>query len=177
MSKHVYFFGAGKAEGKSAMKNLLGGKGANLAEMTNIGINVPAGFTITTEVCTLYYKNKRQYPKELRAQVDLALKKVEKIMGKKSEDTLFIGCESRVNCDQIVVSPFEDGKIIVTVGLDEKVGIGLAGNFIGFRTGKFADEVNHENKKAISNNDKKALTAGVVTGVVVYGLISCLGKK
>src|SRR3989339_1554187 len=90
---------------------------------------------------------------------------VQKIMGKESEDTLFIGCESRVNCDQIVVSPFEDGKIIVTVGLDEKVGIGLAGNFIGFRTGKFADEVNHENKKAISNNDKKALTAGVVTGV------------
>ena len=86
MSKHVYFFGAGKAEGKSAMKNLLGGKGANLAEMTNIGINVPAGFTITTEVCTLYYKNKRQYPKELRAQVDLALKKVEKIMGKKFGD-------------------------------------------------------------------------------------------
>ncbi len=84
--KYVYFFGAGKADGKSAMKNLLGGKGANLAEMTNLGIPVPAGFTITTEVCTLYYKNSRKYPKELAAQVDAALARVEKIMGKKFGD-------------------------------------------------------------------------------------------
>ena len=59
--KNVYFFGAGKAEGRTDMKNLLGGKGANLAEMTSIGIPVPAGFTITTEVCTYYYKNKKKY--------------------------------------------------------------------------------------------------------------------
>ena len=55
MSKYVYFFGGGKAEGRADMKDLLGGKGANLAEMTNIGLPVPAGFTLTTEVCTYYY--------------------------------------------------------------------------------------------------------------------------
>jgi pyruvate,orthophosphate dikinase len=81
-NKYVFFFGAGKADGKAEMKNLLGGKGANLAEMTNLGIPVPPGFTITTEVCTLYYKNNRKYPPELKAQVDTALAKVEKIMGK-----------------------------------------------------------------------------------------------
>jgi pyruvate,orthophosphate dikinase len=84
--KYVYFFGAGKADGKSEMKNLLGGKGANLAEMTNLGIPVPAGFTITTEVCTLYYKNNRKYPKELSGQVEPAIARVEKIMGKKFGD-------------------------------------------------------------------------------------------
>jgi pyruvate,orthophosphate dikinase len=84
--KYVYFFGAGKADGKSEMKNLLGGKGANLAEMTNLGIPVPAGFTITTEVCTLYYKNNRKYPGELTGQVEAAIARVEKIMGKKFGD-------------------------------------------------------------------------------------------
>ncbi|MGQ9642337.1 MAG: PEP/pyruvate-binding domain-containing protein, partial [Ignavibacterium sp.] len=79
--KYVYFFGGKKAEGKAEMKALLGGKGANLAEMVNIGLPVPAGFTITTEVCTYYYKNNHKYPKELKAQVLAALKKVEKEMG------------------------------------------------------------------------------------------------
>lgn len=60
--KMVYFFGAGKADGTAEMRNLLGGKGANLAEMTNLGIPVPAGFTITTEVCTAYYENNKQWP-------------------------------------------------------------------------------------------------------------------
>lgn len=81
--KYVYFFGAGKAAGRADMKNLLGGKGANLAEMTNLGIPVPPGFTITTEVCTLYYKNNRKYPPELRKQIDDSLAKVEKLMNKK----------------------------------------------------------------------------------------------
>ncbi len=84
--KYVYFFGGGKADGKSEMKNLLGGKGANLAEMVNLGITVPPGFTITTEVCTLYYKNNRKYPAELKPQVDAAMARVEKIMGKKFGD-------------------------------------------------------------------------------------------
>lgn len=84
--KYVYFFGAGKADGKADMKNLLGGKGANLAEMTNLKIPVPPGFTITTEVCTLYYKNNKKYPKELKPQVDAAMKKVERIMGKRFGD-------------------------------------------------------------------------------------------
>lgn len=88
LRKYVYFFGAGKADGKAEMKNLLGGKGANLAEMTNLAIPVPPGFTITTEVCTLYYKNNRKYPPELKTQVFSALAKVEKIMGKKIGDPM-----------------------------------------------------------------------------------------
>ncbi len=85
-TKYVYFFGGKKAEGKAQMKALLGGKGANLAEMVNIGLPVPAGFTITTEVCTAYYKNRRKYPKELDKQVKDALVKVEKQMGAKFGD-------------------------------------------------------------------------------------------
>ncbi len=85
-SKYVYFFGDGKAEGKGDMKNLLGGKGANLAEMTAIGLPVPAGFTITTEVCTEFYKNNRQYPPQLKAEVEEQLRQVEKLMGKRFGD-------------------------------------------------------------------------------------------
>jgi len=85
-AKYVYFFGAGKADGKSAMVNLLGGKGANLAEMTNLGVPVPAGFTITTEVCTAYYENRKKYPAALEAQVEKALSRVEKVMGTKFGD-------------------------------------------------------------------------------------------
>ncbi len=84
--KYVYFFGGQKAEGKAEMKELLGGKGANLAEMVNIGLPVPAGFTITTEVCTYYYDNKEKYPKELKDQVTAALKKVEREMKAKFGD-------------------------------------------------------------------------------------------
>ena len=84
--KYVYFFGGKKSEGKAEMKELLGGKGANLAEMVNIGLPVPAGFTITTEVCTYYYDNKKKYPKELKADVLSALKKVEEKMGAKFGD-------------------------------------------------------------------------------------------
>jgi pyruvate,orthophosphate dikinase len=84
--KYVYFFGGKKADGKSEMKALLGGKGANLAEMVNIGLPVPAGFSITTEVCTYYYANNKKYPKELKAQVQESLKKVEGIMGAKFGD-------------------------------------------------------------------------------------------
>ena len=85
--KYVYFFGGKKAEGKAEMKNLLGGKGANLAEMVNIGMPVPAGFSITTEVCTYFYDNKKKYPKELKDQVLNALKKVETEMGAKFGDS------------------------------------------------------------------------------------------
>jgi len=84
--KYVYYFGDKKADGKSEMKNLLGGKGANLAEMVNIGMPVPSGFTITTDVCTYYYDNKKKYPKELKSQVLAALKKVESSMGAKFGD-------------------------------------------------------------------------------------------
>ena len=71
MAKWVYSFGNGKAEGRAEMKNLLGGKGANLAEMSNLGLPVPPGFTITTEVCTAFYDNDRKYPSELEPQVVL----------------------------------------------------------------------------------------------------------
>jgi len=86
-AKFVYFFGGGKAEGNATMKNLLGGKGANLAEMANLGVPVPPGFTITTEVCTHYYANHRKYPSGLKEKVAEAIKKVEKIMGKKFGDS------------------------------------------------------------------------------------------
>lgn len=86
MSKNVYFFGNGKAEGKGKMKNLLGGKGANLAEMTNLGIPVPPGFTITTDCCLDYFKNKKKVSKNLKEDVLKNLKKVEKALGKKFGD-------------------------------------------------------------------------------------------
>jgi pyruvate,orthophosphate dikinase len=81
-NKWVYTFGDGKAEGASEMKNLLGGKGANLAEMSNLGLPVPPGFTITTEVCTAFYENGRQYPAELTQQVEAALLHVGQLTGR-----------------------------------------------------------------------------------------------
>jgi len=89
MAKYVYSFGGGKADGNESMKNLLGGKGANLAEMAghpSLRLPVPPGFTITTEVCTHYYANKRSYPKELKIQLEKALAQIEKLMGKKFGD-------------------------------------------------------------------------------------------
>jgi pyruvate, orthophosphate dikinase len=86
MAKMVYLFGGNITEGKAEMKNLLGGKGANLAEMCQIGIPVPAGFTITTEVCIEYYKNNRNYPEGLKEEVYEALKKVEDTMGARLGD-------------------------------------------------------------------------------------------
>ncbi|MFA5728962.1 MAG: PEP/pyruvate-binding domain-containing protein, partial [Candidatus Neomarinimicrobiota bacterium] len=87
--KYVYFFGGGKADGNESMKNLLGGKGANLAEMAGhpeMRLPVPPGFTITTEVCTFYYDHKRKYPVELKGQVETSLAKIEKILGRKFGD-------------------------------------------------------------------------------------------
>ena len=84
--KYVYQFGDGNAEGTAEMKNLLGGKGANLAEMSLLGIPVPAGFTITTEVCTHYYDNNYEFPNELNSQILESIKTTEKIMGPKFGD-------------------------------------------------------------------------------------------
>ncbi|MDR4509927.1 MAG: pyruvate, phosphate dikinase [Candidatus Brocadiaceae bacterium] len=84
--KYVYFYGNGSADGSADMKRLLGGKGANLAEMTNLGIPVPPGFTITTEVCAAYYKNNQKYPKGLDKEIDQNLARLEKIMGAKLGD-------------------------------------------------------------------------------------------
>ena len=95
--KYVYYFGDGGADGNGSMKPLLGGKGANLAEMTRIGLPVPPGFTITTEVCTYFYDHKKTYPPELDAQIEKALAKIEKSVGKKlggSENPLLLSVRS-----------------------------------------------------------------------------------
>src|SRR3954452_16104470 len=81
MTRYVYRFGGGISDGKAGDRNLLGGKGANLAEMASIGLPVPPGFTITTEVCTAFYDNNRNYPSDLKAQVDAALAIIEKAVG------------------------------------------------------------------------------------------------
>jgi len=96
-TKYVFFFGDGKSEGNATMRAELGGKGANLAEMINIGLPVPAGFTISTGVCTYYYDNGKNFPPELEAQVEEALAKVERTMGKKfgsTTDPLLVSCRS-----------------------------------------------------------------------------------
>ncbi|NIS74278.1 MAG: hypothetical protein GTO08_03185, partial [Deltaproteobacteria bacterium] len=77
-NKYVYFFGAGKAEGRAEMKDLLGGKGANLAEMTNLKIPVPPGFTITTEACNIFYRNRGRVPKGITDEVGKNLRRLEK---------------------------------------------------------------------------------------------------
>ena len=84
--KFVYFFSASRTEGGAGDKKLLGGKGANLAEMTTLGIPVPPGFTISTEVCTYYYANGNKYPADLQAQIDKGIAELEAAIGKKFGD-------------------------------------------------------------------------------------------
>lgn len=85
-AKYVYTFGGGKADGHGKMKELLGGKGANLAEMTRIGLPVPPGFTISTEVCTYYYSNRKTYPSALQGQIEAGIRNMEELMGTKFGD-------------------------------------------------------------------------------------------
>src|SRR5580704_13899863 len=95
--KWVYAFGGGKAAGRASMRNLLGGKGSGLAEMAHLGLPVPPGFTITTEVCTHFYANGKAYPKDLKAQVNAALAEVGRITGKKfgaGENPLLVSVRS-----------------------------------------------------------------------------------
>ncbi len=97
MTKYVYTFGAGKADGSTKMKNELGGKGANLAEMNLIGLPVPAGFTLSTAVCTYFYDNGRNYPPELKEQVEAGIRQTEATMGAKfgdSQNPLLLSCRS-----------------------------------------------------------------------------------
>ncbi|MCL1837074.1 MAG: pyruvate, phosphate dikinase [Treponema sp.] len=84
--KNVYFFGSGKSEGNAKMKEVLGGKGANLAEMAHLGIPVPPGFTISTDVCAAYYENKNKYPAKMKEEIEEGLKRLEKVMKKKLGD-------------------------------------------------------------------------------------------
>jgi pyruvate, orthophosphate dikinase len=122
MAKYVYFFGGNKADGRADMKNLLGGKGANLAEMVNIGLPVPAGFTITTEVCIAYGANNK-YPPELKAEVEAAMKKTEEVMGAKFGDPknpLLVSCRSgaRVSMPGMM-------DTVLNIGLNESTLKGL----------------------------------------------------
>ncbi|MDD5019708.1 MAG: pyruvate, phosphate dikinase [Candidatus Omnitrophica bacterium] len=124
--KNVYSFGGGKADGNESMKNLLGGKGANLAEMAGhpkLRLPVPPGFTITTEVCTYYYENKRKYPAVLKAEVEKALKKVEVLMGKKfgdAENPLLVSVRSGARKSMPGMM-----ETVLNVGLTEKTIPGL----------------------------------------------------
>jgi len=96
-TKYVYFFGADQTEGKAEMRELLGGKGANLAEMANLGINVPPGFTLTTEACTAYFKKNNKFPRSLWNEVQANLKNLQKVMGKEfggTEEPLLVSVRS-----------------------------------------------------------------------------------
>ena len=121
--KYVYFFGDNKADGDATMKTLLGGKGANLAEMTKIGLPVPAGFTLTTEVCTYFYDHGKQYPPELKAQVDENIKKTEAAMGAKLgdyENPLLVSCRSGARDSMPGMM-----DTVLNIGLNEKTLAGL----------------------------------------------------
>ncbi len=123
MNKYVYFFGNKKAEGDKEMKFILGGKGANLAEMTNLGIPVPAGFTISTEVCKYYYDNGKKYPVELKEQIDEGLKKLEENTGKKFGDAknpLLVSVRSGAAASMPGMM-----DTILNLGLNEKVVAGM----------------------------------------------------
>src|SRR5580692_8685469 len=122
--KYVYFFGAGKADGTSDMRDLLGGKGAGLAEMTRIGLPVPAGFTITTETCDYFFKHGRKYPKELRAEVAKSLARLEKLTHKKlgdAKDPLLVSVRS--GSARSMPGMMET---ILNLGLNDKAVQGLA---------------------------------------------------
>jgi pyruvate, orthophosphate dikinase len=123
-AKYVYFFGNGTAEGNSGLKELLGGKGANLAEMTNLGVPVPPGFTLSTEVCDEYYKNKEKYPAGLDTEIKKNLDNLQKMMGKKlgdSKDPLLVSVRSGA-----AVSMPGMMDTILNLGLNDKAVVGLA---------------------------------------------------
>ncbi|GHU87045.1 pyruvate, phosphate dikinase [Spirochaetia bacterium] len=122
--KNVYFFGNGKAEGDAKMKDVLGGKGANLAEMTNLGIPVPPGFTISAEVCAAYYENKEKYPAGLEEEVLDNLKRLEKYMGKQlgdADDPLLVSVRSGAS-----VSMPGMMDTILNLGMNDRAVHGLA---------------------------------------------------
>ncbi|MDR3146224.1 MAG: pyruvate, phosphate dikinase, partial [Treponema sp.] len=122
--KNVYFFSNGKAEGDAKMKNILGGKGANLAEMTNLGIPVPPGFTISAEVCAAFYENDNRYPAGLEEEVLATLKKLEKVMGKRlgdPDDPLLVSVRSGA-----AVSMPGMMDTILNLGINDRAVRGLA---------------------------------------------------
>jgi pyruvate,orthophosphate dikinase len=165
-TKWVYSFGDGKADGRADMKNLLGGKGANLAEMTNLALPVPPGFTITTEVCTAFYANNRQYPAELKAQVQEALALIEKRIGKKFGDAsnpLLVSVRSGARASMPGMM-----DTVLNLGLNDKTVEGLKANsgdarfaydsyrrFIQMYSNVVLD-VEHHNFEEVLDDHKKA---------------------
>ncbi|RCK41990.1 pyruvate phosphate dikinase, partial [Thalassospira profundimaris] len=124
MTKWVYGFGGGSAEGRSDMRELLGGKGANLAEMSNLGLPVPPGFTITTEVCTAFYDNDRAYPDGLEAEVEKSLAAVEALVGRKfgnPKDPLLVSVRSGARASMPGMM-----DTVLNLGLNDETVEGLA---------------------------------------------------
>ena len=124
MAKWVYSFGDGKAEGRAEMRNLLGGKGANLAEMSSLGLPVPPGFTITTEVCSYFYDNKNDYPRELKDEVEKALAAVEGVVGTKFGDAanpLLVSVRSGARASMPGMM-----DTVLNLGLNDRTVLGLA---------------------------------------------------
>ena len=124
--KFVYSFGDGNSEGDATMKNLLGGKGANLAEMANMGLPVPLGFTITTEVCDEYYKNQKSFPAELKTQIEKALLHIENKIGAKFGDEknpLLFSVRSGARASMPGMM-----DTVLNLGLNDKTVLGLAKN-------------------------------------------------
>src|SRR5574344_2768736 len=123
-TKYVYFFGDGKAEGNAGMRAELGGKGANLAEMASIGLPVPSGFTISTDVCKYFYDNGKKYPTTLSADVDAYLAKLERSMGKKlgdAKDPLLVSVRSGA-----AISMPGMMDTMLNLGLNDQSVLGLA---------------------------------------------------
>ena len=122
--KWIYNFGNGYADGSSDMKDILGGKGANLAEMCNLGLPVPPGFTIPTSLCNYYYDNNNQLPKELTSEVNLAMQKIEETLGRKFGDV----------ANPLLVSVRSGSKesmpgmmdTVLNLGLNDETVVGLA---------------------------------------------------
>jgi len=124
MTKWVYNFGDGSAEGKADMRNLLGGKGANLAEMSNIGLPVPPGFTITTDVCTYFYDHDRTYPPELKGQVQESMAQIEAITGMKfgcTDNPLLVSVRSGARASMPGMM-----DTVLNLGLNDETAAGLA---------------------------------------------------
>jgi pyruvate,orthophosphate dikinase len=124
MAKWVFSFGEGKAEGRADMRNLLGGKGAGLAEMSNLGLPVPPGFTITTEVCTYYYERDRKYPDDLRPAVDAALARLERQIGARfgsEESPLLVSVRSGARASMPGMM-----DTVLNLGLNDRTVEGLA---------------------------------------------------
>jgi pyruvate,orthophosphate dikinase len=135
MPKWVYSFGDGRAEGRADMKPLLGGKGANLAEMSNLGLPVPPGFTISTEVCTAYSRNRQRYPEGLHEQVAAALAEVERRVGRRfgdRDDPLLVSVRSGARASMPGMM-----DTVLNLGLNDRTVAGLAAHS---GDGRFAED-------------------------------------